>query len=152
MTEAATANPGPGREDRAGHDPARAHARCAGRKGLALPRPKPTFAAPGSWAAPMPGPTASSNSLVDHDNLSDDDDVAYPESYAEFQRRGVVREGAAVRTVEAAHRRPSRAARTGRCTYELSPDGDRTRLVLTHSGIASPVPARRISGAAGTRT
>ena len=79
--------------------------------------------------------------LVDHDKLSDDKDVPYPESYAEFK--------GAVWTEQVIRFDPPRLLETtfqggknGTVTYELSPDGDRTRLVLTHSGIASPVGAQ----------
>jgi len=79
--------------------------------------------------------------LVDHDKLSDGKDVPYPESYAEFK--------GAVWTEQVIRFDPPRLLETtfqggknGTVTYELSPDGDRTRLVLTHSGIASPVGAQ----------
>ena len=96
-----------------------------------------------SWF--MGGTDAGANGefevLVDHDNLSEDDDVAYPESYAEFK--------GAVWTEKVLRFEPSKLFQTtfqsgknGTVTYELSPDGDRTRLVLTHSGIASPVGAQ----------
>jgi uncharacterized protein YndB with AHSA1/START domain len=76
--------------------------------------------------------------LVDHDNLSDDPNVPYPESYAEFK--------GATWTETVTRFEPPRLLETsfqggknGTVRYELSPDGDRTRLVLTHSGIVSPV-------------
>ena len=79
--------------------------------------------------------------LVDHDKLSDDKDVPYPESYAESK--------GAVWTEQVIRFDPPRLLETtfqggknGTVTYELSPDGDRTRLVLTHSGIVSPVGAQ----------
>jgi uncharacterized protein YndB with AHSA1/START domain len=78
--------------------------------------------------------------LVDHDNLSDDE-VPYPESYAASKG---VRFGEKVIRFE-----PPRLLETtfqggknGTVTYELHPEGERTRLVLTHSGIASPVGAQ----------
>lgn len=78
---------------------------------------------------------------VDHDNLSDDENVPYPESYAEFK--------GAVWTERVMRFEPPRLLETtfqggknGTVTYELSSDGDRTHLVLTHSGIASPVGAQ----------
>ena len=74
--------------------------------------------------------------LVDHDNLSDDKDVAYPESYAQFK--------GATWTERVIRFEPPRLLETtfqggknGNVTYELFPDGGRTRLVLTHSGIVS---------------
>ena len=78
--------------------------------------------------------------LVDHDNLSDDE-VPYPESYAASK---------GVRFIEKVIRfEPPRLLETtfqggknGTVTYELHPEGERTRLVLTHSGIASPVGAQ----------
>jgi uncharacterized protein YndB with AHSA1/START domain len=78
--------------------------------------------------------------LVDHDNLSDDD-VAYPESHAEFK--------GATWTEQVLRFDPPRLLETtfqggknGTVTYELRPDGAKTRLVLTHSGIVSPVGAQ----------
>jgi uncharacterized protein YndB with AHSA1/START domain len=78
--------------------------------------------------------------IVDHDNLSDDD-VPYPESYAASK---------GVRFSETVLRfEPPRLLETtfaggknGTVTYELHSDGGRTRLVLTHSGIISPVGAQ----------
>jgi len=78
--------------------------------------------------------------VVDHDNLSEED-VPYPESYAASK---------GVRFSEEVLRfEPPRLLETtfqggknGSVTYELFPKGDRTRLVLTHSGIASPVGAQ----------
>jgi uncharacterized protein YndB with AHSA1/START domain len=79
--------------------------------------------------------------LVDHDKLSDDANVPYPESYAQF--KGAVWAERVIRFD------PPRLLETtfqggknGIVTYELSPDGDGTRLVLTHSGIVSPVGAQ----------
>jgi uncharacterized protein YndB with AHSA1/START domain len=78
--------------------------------------------------------------LVDHDKLSTDA-VPYPEGYAEFK--------GAVWTERVIRFEPPRLLETtfqggknGHVTYELFPDGDRTRLVLTHSGIVSPVGAQ----------
>lgn len=75
--------------------------------------------------------------LVDHDQLSDDD-VPYPESYAGFK--------GATWTEKVLRSDPPRLLETtfqsgknGTVTYELFPEGERTRLVLTHSGIVSPV-------------
>src|SRR5438552_6680239 len=73
--------------------------------------------------------------LVDHDNLSEDE-VPYPESYAASK--------GAVWTEQVISFEPPRLLETtfqggknGNVTYELFPEGDRTRLVLTHSGIQS---------------
>jgi len=78
--------------------------------------------------------------LVDHDNLSSDD-VPYPESYAGFK--------GATWTEKVTRFEPPRLLETsfqggknGTVTYELHPEGERTRLVLTHSGISSPVGAQ----------
>jgi uncharacterized protein YndB with AHSA1/START domain len=78
--------------------------------------------------------------LVDHDKLSDQV-VPYPESYAAFK--------GAVWTENALRFEPPRLLQTtfqggknGIVTYELQPEGEKTRLVLTHSGIVSPVGAQ----------
>ena len=74
--------------------------------------------------------------LVDHDKLSDEA-VPYPESYAAFK--------GTVWTEKVLRFEPPRLLQTtfqggknGKVTYELSPRGDKTRLVLTHSEIESP--------------
>ena len=73
--------------------------------------------------------------LVDHDKLSSEK-VPYPESYECF--KGAVWAEKVIRF------EPLRLLETtfqggknGIVTYELFPDGERTRLVLTHSGIKS---------------
>ena len=73
--------------------------------------------------------------VVDHDKLSDDD-VPYPENYA--SAKGKVFSERVLRF------EPPRLLETtfqggkgGFVTYELYPEGGKTRLVLTHSGIAS---------------
>jgi len=78
--------------------------------------------------------------LVDHDNLSDDE-VPYPESYA--ASKGVRFSEKVIRF------EPPRLLETtfqggknGTVTYELHPEGGKTRLVLTHGGITSPVGAQ----------
>ena len=78
--------------------------------------------------------------LVDHDNLSSDD-VPYPESYAGFK--------GATWTEKVTRFDPPRLLETsfqggknGTVTYELFPESGKTRLVLTHSGIVSPVGAQ----------
>jgi uncharacterized protein YndB with AHSA1/START domain len=75
--------------------------------------------------------------VVDHDNLSSDD-VPYPESYECFK--------GTVWTEKVVRFEPPRLLATtfqggknGSVTYELFPEGGKTRLVLTHSGIVSPV-------------
>jgi|SRR5438270_5425443 len=78
--------------------------------------------------------------IVDHDKLSTDA-VPYPESYAAFK--------GAVWTEKVTRFEPPRLLETtfqggknGIVTYELFPDGERTRLVLTHSGITSGTGAQ----------
>jgi len=78
--------------------------------------------------------------LNDHDNLSDDD-VPYPESYAPYE--GKTWEERVLRF------EPPRLLETtfqsgknGVVTFELLPEGERTRLVLTHSGIESGTGAQ----------
>ena len=80
----------------------------------------------------------------DHDNLSSDD-VPYPQEYA--AHKGAVNHEKVVRF------EPNRVlaytfgeGRNGIATFELFPDGDRTRLVLTHSGIQSPTGAQDFGG------
>jgi uncharacterized protein YndB with AHSA1/START domain len=79
--------------------------------------------------------------VVDHDNLSDDKDVPYPEGYAKFK--------GAVWSEKVSRFEPPRLLETtfqggknGTVTYELFPDGEKTRLVLTHSGIVSGTGAQ----------
>ena len=74
--------------------------------------------------------------VVDHDQLSDGE-APYPESYAAF--KGTVWSEKVTRFD------PPRLLATtfqggknGEVTYELFAEGEKTRLVLTHSGIASP--------------
>ncbi|MCH8615933.1 SRPBCC family protein [Sphingomonas sp. SM33] len=74
--------------------------------------------------------------LNDHDNLSDDD-VPYPENYAEFKGRTwseKVLRFDPPRLLETTFQ----GGKNGTVTYELKPEGERTRLVVTHSGIESP--------------
>jgi uncharacterized protein YndB with AHSA1/START domain len=73
--------------------------------------------------------------LIDHDNLSDDD-VPAPDYYSKM--KGAVWSEKVVRF------EPPRLLETtfqggknGTVTYELFPDGEGTRLMLTHSGIQS---------------
>jgi uncharacterized protein YndB with AHSA1/START domain len=79
--------------------------------------------------------------VTDHDKLSDDRDVPYPDNYAQF--KGTVWNEKVLR-----FERPRllettfQSGKNGTVTYELFPEGERTRLVLTHSGIVSPVGAQ----------
>jgi uncharacterized protein YndB with AHSA1/START domain len=74
---------------------------------------------------------------VDHDRLSDDANVPYPESYASFK--------GTIWTEKVLRFEPPRLLETtfqsgknGTVTYELFSEGGKTRLVVTHSGIESP--------------
>jgi len=75
--------------------------------------------------------------VFDHDHLSDDD-VPYPERYAQY--KGAVSHEKVVR-FEAPHVFAFTFEGGGPSvvTFELFPEGERTRLVLTHSGIEDPV-------------
>ena len=82
--------------------------------------------------------------LVDHDNLSDEE-APYPESYA--ASKGIRFSEKVIRfdpprLLEATFQ----GGKNGRVTYELHPEGGKTRLVLTHSGIVSPVGAQDFGG------
>jgi uncharacterized protein YndB with AHSA1/START domain len=74
--------------------------------------------------------------LNDHDNLSDDD-VPYPDDYAPYKGRTwherVLRFDPP-RLLETTFQ----GGKNGTVRYELSEEGGKTRLVLTHSGIESP--------------
>ena len=74
--------------------------------------------------------------LNDHDNLSDDD-VPYPADYAPYKGRTwnekVIRFDPP-RLLETTFQ----GGQNGNVTFELFPEGDRTRLVVTHRGITSP--------------
>ena len=74
--------------------------------------------------------------LNDHDNLSEDD-VSYPEDYAPYKGKTwserVLRFDPP-RLLETTFQ----GGKNGVVTYELRPDGERTRLVLTHKDIQSP--------------
>ena len=74
--------------------------------------------------------------LNDHDNLSDDE-VPYPADYAQYKGTSwheKVLRFEPPRLLETTFQ----SGKNGRVTFELFPEGDRTRLVLTHSGIESP--------------
>ncbi|MEO6433824.1 MAG: SRPBCC family protein [Sphingomicrobium sp.] len=83
--------------------------------------------------------------LIDHDKLSDEGDVPPPESYAKSK--------GATWTEQVIRYEPPRVLETtfqggknGRVTYELAADGEGTRLVLTHRGIASGTGAHDFGG------
>jgi uncharacterized protein YndB with AHSA1/START domain len=78
--------------------------------------------------------------LVDHDRLSDEV-VPYPESYASFK--------GSTWAEKVLRFEPPRllvttfqSGKNGTVTYELFSEGERTRLVLTHSGITSGTGAQ----------
>ena len=73
--------------------------------------------------------------LNDHDNLSEDD-VPYPEGYAQYKGKTWSER---VLRFDPPHLLETtfQGGKNGRVTYELFDEGDRTRLVLTHSGIES---------------
>ena len=80
-------------------------------------------------------PSGEFELLNDHDNLSDEK-VPYPESYAPYKGKRwherVLRFDPP-RLLETTFQ----SGQNGQVTYELFPDGNRTRLVVTHSGIVS---------------
>ena len=80
----------------------------------------------------------------DHDKLSDEK-VPYPDDYAPYKGRKwhekVIRFDPP-RLLETTFQ----GGQNGTVTYELFPEGDRTRLVLTHSGIVSPTGFRDFGG------
>ena len=81
------------------------------------------------------GPSGEFQMIVDHDELSDDD-VPYPEDYAASKGRTwseTVLRFEPTRLFETTF-----GADQGIVTYELFPEGEGTRLVLTHSKITSP--------------
>jgi len=82
--------------------------------------------------------------LNDHDNLSDDT-VAYPEDYAPYKGRTwnekVIR-FEAPRLLETTFQ----GGKNGNVTYEIFPEGEGTRLVVTHSGIKSPTGFQDFGG------
>jgi uncharacterized protein YndB with AHSA1/START domain len=78
--------------------------------------------------------------LNDHDNLSDDD-VPYPESHAAYKGRTwdeKVLRFEPPRLLETTFQ----GGKNGNVRYELFAEGERTRLVLTHSGIESGTGAQ----------
>jgi uncharacterized protein YndB with AHSA1/START domain len=74
--------------------------------------------------------------LVDHDKLSDEPNVPYPESYECFKGATWVEKVMRFdppRLLETTFQ----GGKNGTVTYELRPEDGKTRLVLTHSGITS---------------
>lgn len=90
-------------------------------------------------------PGGEFNLKVDHDNLSEDKNVDYPDGYAEFKGRvwsETVIRFEPPRLLETTFQ----SGKNGQVTYELFPDGERTRLVLTHRGIQSDKGAMDFGG------
>jgi len=86
-------------------------------------------------------PSGEFDLVVDHDKLSDDRNVPYPDGYAQFK--------GTVWTEKVIRFEPPRllettfqGGRNGTVTYELFPEGEKTRLVLTHRGITSGTGAQ----------
>jgi uncharacterized protein YndB with AHSA1/START domain len=79
--------------------------------------------------------------VVDHDNLSEEANVDYPDGYAQF--KGKVWTETVIR-FEPPHLLETsfQGGKNGTVTYELSDQGGKTRLVITHGGIVSPVGAQ----------
>lgn len=80
--------------------------------------------------------TGTFDLLVDHDNLSDEE-VPCPDNYAQFKGSTWTE---TVTRFDPPHLLETtfQGGKNGTVTYELIPEGKRTRLVLTHSGIVSP--------------
>jgi uncharacterized protein YndB with AHSA1/START domain len=78
--------------------------------------------------------------VVDHDRLSDEA-AAYPESYAAY-KGNVWREKVSRFEPPRLLETTFQGGKNGIVTYELFPEGERTRLVLTHSGIVSGTGAQ----------
>lgn len=73
--------------------------------------------------------------VVDHDKLSDEA-VPYPESYAAY--KGTIWTEKVIRFEPPRMLETSfQGGKNGTVTYELFPEGERTRLVVTHSGFES---------------
>lgn len=82
--------------------------------------------------------------VVDHDRLSDGE-APYPESYAAF--KGTVWSEKVLRFEPPRLLETSfQSGKNGTVTYELSPEGAGTRLVLTHRGITSPTGFQDFGG------
>lgn len=86
-------------------------------------------------------PEGSFDLVVDHDKLSTDTNVPYPEGYAQF--KGTIWTEKVLRfeppyLLETTFQ----SGKNGVVQYELVPEGRKTRLILTHSRISSPVGAQ----------
>ncbi|HEX3423473.1 MAG TPA: SRPBCC family protein [Sphingomicrobium sp.] len=82
--------------------------------------------------------------LVDHDQLSEDD-VPSPESFECFKGR-VFHEKVLKFDPPRLLETTFQGGKCGNVTYELFPEGEKTRLVLTHSGITDPNGFRDFGG------
>jgi uncharacterized protein YndB with AHSA1/START domain len=81
------------------------------------------------------GPSGEFQMIINHDELSDGD-VPYPESYA--ASKGKTWSEKVIRFEPPRVLETSFGVDKGIVTYELIPEGQGTRLVLTHSKISSP--------------
>ena len=81
-------------------------------------------------------PDSEFDLLVDHDKLSEDA-VPYPESFECFKGR-VFQERVIRFDPPRLLETTFQGGKGGKVTYELFPEGAKTRLVLTHSEITSP--------------
>ena len=89
-------------------------------------------------------PGADFELVTDHDNLSSDE-VPYPDSHECY--RGMVWKERVLRFEPPRLLETSfQGGKNGKVTYELFEDGNRTRLVLTHSGIVSGTGAHDFGG------
>jgi uncharacterized protein YndB with AHSA1/START domain len=82
--------------------------------------------------------------LVDHDKLSQDD-VPYPDTFECFKGR-VFHEKVLRFDPPRLLETTFQGGKGGNVTYELFAEGEKTRLVLTHSGITSPSGFRDFGG------
>ena len=79
--------------------------------------------------------------LTDHDKLSDEKDVPYPEGYAQFKGR-IWNEKVIRFEPPTLLETTFQGGQNGTVTYELSAEGRKTRLMLTHRGIVSGTGAQ----------
>lgn len=90
-------------------------------------------------------PDSEFDLIVDHEKLSDEKNIPYPENYSQFKgtvwREKVLRFDPP-RLLETTFQ----GGKNGTVTYELKPEGEQTRLVLTHSGIVSGTGAQDFGG------
>jgi uncharacterized protein YndB with AHSA1/START domain len=82
--------------------------------------------------------------VFDHDNLSADD-VPYPEKYCRHQG-AVAQEQVTVFDAPRVIAWSWDGGKEGEARFELFPMGDKTRLVLTHSGISGPAGLANFGG------